>query len=190
MVQTIKFSQFTDSDLNNVNNKLVGFGAGVNIKEPVRISWTTATRPISPYDGLLGYNTDTKDYEYWDAGLIAWVSLVTSNIPLPLEWNLISTTSATMDPANGYVTNNAGQVVLTLPPVIAFGQSLGICGLGSGGWQIAFNTGQNVVLGNVVATTTTGTLSSTNQFDQLELLCVVANTTFIVRNVLGNITIT
>lgn len=190
MVQTIKFSQFSDSNLNDVTNKLVGFGAGVNIKEPVRISWTTATRPISPYNGLLGYNTDVNKYEYYDSTLLAWVFLSASNIPPPLTWNLITSTSATMLPENGYVTNNVGQVVLTLPALMAFGQRVAVSGLGSGGWKIVFNTGQNIVLGNIVATTTTGTLASTNQFDQIEILCVVANTTFSVRNLVGNITIT
>lgn len=190
MVQTIKMSQFDNSDLNNVNNDLVGFGGGINIKQPVRIAWTTATRPISPYDGLLGYNTDLKVYEYWDLTLLAWVTIATSIIPPSLTWNLISTTSATMVAENGYVTNNAGQVVLTLPAVMAFGQRVAISGLGAGGWKLVFNTGQNVALGNVVSTTSSGTLVSTNNFDQIELLCVVANTTFLVRNAIGNITIT
>lgn len=189
MVQTIKFSEFADADLNLVQNQLVGFGDGVNIREPVRVAWTTATRPATPYDGLLGYNTDLTNYEYWDNTLLEWVTIATTISPSNLNWNLITSLSATMDAQNGYVTNNAGQVVLTLPSAIDFGEIMAISGLGSGGWKLIFNAGQNAILGNTVSTTTTGSLASTNQFDQIELLCVVENTTFTVRNVIGNITI-
>ena len=92
-----------------------------------------------------------------------------------------------MESNNGYVANNVGQVVMTLPTTANFGEQIRICGYGSGGWQLIFNSGQNVVVGNVVAATSTGSVSSINAFDQLSLLCVVANTTWICLEMIGNL---
>lgn len=191
MVSTVKFSQFADANLNTATNMLVGISSspgGINVKSPFVNRWTTAGRPASPYNGLLGFNTDLKEYEFWDATILMWVQL--SSNTTNLIWNNITGTSATMVVDNGYVTNNVGQVTLTLPALATFGDSLRVAGFGAGGFQIVFNAGQNVVFGNRVATTTTGTIVSTNQYDQLELLCVADNTTFIVLSSLGNLTVT
>ena len=190
MVQTKKFSEFADADLTDSSNEIVGFGAGLNIRTLKQTTWTTATRPDPAFNGLMGFNSDLSLWEFYDAALDDWVQFETSIVPPVLTWNPVTVTSATMEPNSGYVTNNVGQVTLTLPAVCEFGQSVAVSGLGSGGWKIDFNTGQNVVVGSQVATTSTGTIESTNQFDQIELLCVVENTTFIARNIFGNLTVT
>lgn len=80
---------------------------------------------------------------------------------------------------NGYVTNNAGLVTLTLPVTAAFGTALAVQGLGAGGWTIAQNAGQNIQVGSVSTTVGAGgSLSSTNRYDSIQILCVVANTTW------------
>lgn len=76
MVNTLKFSQFTLATKDNSTNYVVGLSSltgGTNIYSPFTVSWTTAGRPTSPYPGLLGYNTNFSQYEYWN-GLI-WVQL-------------------------------------------------------------------------------------------------------------------
>lgn len=40
--------------------------------------WTTATRPATPTDGQLGYNTNLKLYEFWNSNTSAWTQLVTT----------------------------------------------------------------------------------------------------------------
>ncbi len=75
-VNTIKFSQFAAGSLTNTTNMLVGVTAssgGTNFKVPFPLSWTTASRPSSPGNGVLGYNTSLSQYEYWNGG--AWVQL-------------------------------------------------------------------------------------------------------------------
>lgn len=188
MVSTIKFSQFSSSNPNN-ENKSIGYGGGLNTKQDIPITWTTETRPYSPNNGLLGYNTDLNLYEYWNSLLFIWQQLTTSVIPPSLTWNMISGTSALMLPNNGYVTTNVGQTVFTLPSICGFGEKLVICGYGSGGWKLNFNTGQNIMIGSLVSATTSGSLTSTNQGDQLEILCIVPNTTFSVLRHQGNITV-
>jgi hypothetical protein len=74
MVNTIKFSQF--SSINpSAANTLVGLSSGVNSTSPFPINWTTATRPVSPINGFLGYNTTLSEYEYWNATTLDWVQL-------------------------------------------------------------------------------------------------------------------
>lgn len=106
------------------------------------------------------------------------------------DWNVETGTSASMAVNNGYVSNNAGLVTFTLPATAAVGDKLKVSGLGAGGWAIAQNASQLI---NMVASSTTtgagGSLASTDQFDAVELVCVVANTTFNVLSSMGNITV-
>lgn len=186
-ITTRKFSQFVTAN-RNATNKQVGLSGGANALFDDPVLWTTASRPTIPTNGELGFNTDLQLYEYYDAALGDWIQIDTSTVPF--VWNDVTALTQTMDGDNGYVANNAGQVVLTLPAVVAFGQMIRVCGYGSGGWQIVFNAGQNAIVGRTVATTTTGSIASSNQYDQVELLCVVANTTFIALSAFGNLAIT
>lgn len=184
-ILTRKFSQFVAGN-NSASNQLVGLSAGANAIFNDPVTWTTATRPITPSNGVLGYNTDLEQYEYYNAGLAAWVQLTSTSGEL--AWNNVTGTTATMIQNNGYVANNAGTVNLTLPVLCEFGQRVRICGYGAGGWVIHFNAGQNAVIGTAIVTTTTGLISSSKSSDQVELLCVVANTTFISLTSYGNLT--
>ncbi len=77
MVSTIKFSQFGAASLTNTTNMTVGItsssGSGNNIQFPYTASWTTATRPSPAYSGLLGYNSNLTQYEYWNGSV--WIQL-------------------------------------------------------------------------------------------------------------------
>lgn len=97
-----------------------------------------------------------------------------------IGWNNVTATSATMSPDSGYVANNAGLVTLTLPTIAAFGTAISVIGLGAGGWTIAQNASQTIHIGNVATTVGGGgSVSSTNQYDSVNLICVVANTTWV-----------
>ena len=100
-----------------------------------------------------------------------------------VSWTNVSGTSQSMVADGGYVAANAGTVTLTLPVTAGFGTILYILGQGSGGvggWSIAQNSGQAIQIGSSVSTTGVGgSVSSTNTFDSLVLLCTVANTTFV-----------
>lgn len=89
---------------------------------------------------------------------------------------------------NGYIADDGALVTFTLPATAAQGTVLKVAGYGAGGWTIVQGTGQSIKFGVVTTTTTSGSLSSTNRYDQLDLLCVVADTTWVVRSVIGNIT--
>jgi hypothetical protein len=101
-----------------------------------------------------------------------------------------NTNTVTMVAGTQYVINNgATPVVATLPAVAAQGDTFRIIGASSGGWQVAEAAGQTINFGNVPCTITTGTLTSTNQYDQITLVCTTANTTFVAYAAQGNITV-
>ncbi len=75
MVSTIKFSEFANSTKILSNNKNVGLSNGLNAQSDLTVTWTTAARPSPAYNGLLGYNTDLSDYEFWDSVSSAWIAL-------------------------------------------------------------------------------------------------------------------
>lgn len=104
-------------------------------------------------------------------------------------WNDITGTAQTLASGNGYASNNASLVTFTLPTLAAFGETYLIAGLNLGGWTVQQASGQTIHLGNATTTLTTGSLSSTNQYDSLFITCLVANTVFTAYAVTGNITV-
>lgn len=108
-----------------------------------------------------------------------------------ITWVDQTSGSVNLAASHGYVIDNgASLVTLTLPSTAALGDTYQITGFSSGGWSIAEQSGQSIHFGNVTTTTTTGTLASTNQYDQVTITCVVANTTFVVTTSLGNLSYT
>jgi hypothetical protein len=106
-----------------------------------------------------------------------------------LSWTDITVGGPTqMFPDNGYTTNSAGLVQLTLPTVAAYGTEVEIVGKGTGGWQINQNGGQVIHFGILDTTVGVGgMLFSNQQYDSVKLLCTVTNTDFTVINSMGNI---
>ncbi len=106
-----------------------------------------------------------------------------------VTWTNVSGTTQTMVADNGYIANNVALVTMTLPATAAIGTILAVAGNGAGGWRIAQNASQNIKFGNQTTTTGVGgSVSSTNLYDCIEILCTVANTTWVVRAAQGNIT--
>jgi hypothetical protein len=103
-----------------------------------------------------------------------------------LTWNSSNTTQS-MTADNGYVTTAATLTTFTLPSTIAFGKTVEIAGDSSGLWQLNQNSGQQIRFGNTATTVTSGVLSATSQGDCVKLICVSADTSFIVTSSIGNI---
>jgi hypothetical protein len=80
MVNTVKFSEFATAPLTNANNEVVGLESGVNVQSVRFLHWTTAGRPATPFNGLLGINTTLQQYEFWDAVANTWTQLSDTNI--------------------------------------------------------------------------------------------------------------
>jgi len=104
-------------------------------------------------------------------------------------WN-DQTTSTTMAVNNGYVADSGSLVTLTLPATAVFGSVIQVAGKGAGLWSIAQNSGQVIHFGTSSTTSgATGSLSAINQYDCVSLVCITANTDFVVTSVIGNLTV-
>lgn len=103
-------------------------------------------------------------------------------------WNDVSGTSQAASAYSGYIISNAGQTTVTLPATVAEGVTFAIAGKGAAGWILQANTGQTIHYGSS-ASSSAGSLTSTNQWDSVQILCVTANTTFIVIASQGNLTV-
>lgn len=105
-----------------------------------------------------------------------------------LPWNDVVATPQALLVNNGYSTNNgAVQVVYTLPATAAFGSVIAVSGFSAGGWRINQGAGQSMRLGNTSTTVgAAGHMDSTDAGDCVYMLCVVADTTFVVQAPVGN----
>lgn len=104
---------------------------------------------------------------------------------VPMTWIAQATTPATISPNTGYIITDASTVTLNVPATMAVGTVFAIVGQGAGGWVLKMNTGQVVNFGSTPSTSG-GTLSSANRYDCVEVMCTVANTTFVVRSSEGS----
>jgi len=103
-------------------------------------------------------------------------------------WHNVMTSSQAMTTNNGYMVNNGTLCTLSLPAASSFGDTISIVGYGAGGWTISQAAGQQVIVGiNSSTLGATGTVSSSNQYDAITLLCAVANTIWVRINSAGNI---
>lgn len=107
-------------------------------------------------------------------------------------WTAMSTSGALAVNTARFNTLAGTLLTATLPATAVVGSVIYLQGTeaGSGGWKIAQNASQNVQLCSTSTTVgTAGYVASTSNSDGIQLLCVVANTTFQVIGAVGNITI-
>lgn len=91
---------------------------------------------------------------------------------------------------HGYGSNKAGAIAFTLPASSVIGATVSIQGM-QGSWNVVQGAGQQIHIGSATASTlgAGGSIASTNAFDAIELVCLVADTIWYARSVIGNITI-
>lgn len=96
-----------------------------------------------------------------------------------LTWNNSTggTTSFTATVNNGYIINTTGTTTVTLPATAAVGALVAIQGSAQT-WVLQPGAGQTIKLGSSSASTS---LTSTNNYDCIEVICIVANTTWATR---------
>ena len=103
-------------------------------------------------------------------------------------WNVITAATATMATSNGYICNRNSGVLLSLPVLASVGDTFKVTNINNiGNWTIQQNASQYIQFGNVQTTVTTGSISSTQVGDSIEIICTILNTAFLVLNVQGNI---
>ena len=111
-----------------------------------------------------------------------------------LTWS-DATADFTLAVGNGYNVNHAtpaNKMLCTLPATATIGQRIEIVGSTAGGWKVVQNANQYIRLGNQVSVTgAAGYIEFTNQYDSVELTCIVAgaSTGWRVTKAVGNITV-
>jgi hypothetical protein len=76
-----------------------------------------------------------------------------------------------------YIANFGTLVTLSLPLTSAVGDLISVIGKGAGGWKISQAAGQQIFISpNSTTLGVTGSLSSSFQYDSLNLICISANT--------------
>jgi hypothetical protein len=108
-----------------------------------------------------------------------------------LTWTTVTGTSQAGAVNSGYIANNAGQVVVTLPATSAIGDVIAVTGINNAtGWKVAQNAGNQIFFGTSSTTSGTGgSLVSTATHDVVYLICVTANANWTVVSSIGNITV-
>jgi hypothetical protein len=91
---------------------------------------------------------------------------------------------------NGYFCNAGAALSFSLPALSTVGSVVALCLDGSTSWTITQAAGQQIRLGAVETTLGAGgSLASTAQGDTVHLLCVTADTRWVVIHSMGNITV-
>lgn len=109
-----------------------------------------------------------------------------------ITWNEVTGTTQSAAVNNGYITNNASQVRVTLPAG-SVGDVVRVAGKGSGGWKVdatPVSSAWAIHFGTSTAGASGGSLESTNQYDSIELVCISATgNVWSVISSIGNITV-
>lgn len=103
-----------------------------------------------------------------------------------MTYSAASGTTQAASVNTGYICTNGSKCVVTLPATAAIGDIVSIVSQGAGGWQAKGNTGQTIK-GLNDTTTSAGTIDHANQYDSIEVICVVANTTWVVRSFVSSL---
>lgn len=154
----------------------------------------TSTVPSSGIVAFLGTSNGTTEFNVC-IGLVAYdtstsTSTGSSGSGTGIIWNEVTGTTQSATINNGYIANNAALVTVTLPSTCVLGSIIKVAGKGNGGWKIAQNASQVIHFGVFDSTTgTAGYLQYQHKYDSVELLCITANTDFLVLNSFGNIII-
>ncbi len=110
---------------------------------------------------------------------------------IPMQQVTLTTTASGTNTNTTYVANSGGPVGIPLPSSQSDGDTFSVIGAGAGGWQITQAAGQQVILGSSATTIGTGgSLTSTNQYDNLTLKYVTALTAWTAVSSIGNIVVT
>lgn len=160
---------------------------------------TITTGVIQVFDGTqntyvvsaTNFPSSDNDVPAYDSGTNSVVWQAQTSSGGGITWNEVTGTSQSAAVNNGYICNNAALVTVTIPTTAAVGDTVRIAGSGAGGWKVAQNASEIIHFGNQDTTTGTGgSLASVNRYDAVELVCIVANTEWVVTSSIGNLTVT
>ncbi|GEM_PF-5027226 len=103
-------------------------------------------------------------------------------------WITATSSPVQLVPYQGYFADGSVRILFNLPLTANVGDEFYIEGLGPNLFNITQNAGQQIIFGDKQTSVGTGGyILSTNPGDGLLIMCIVANTTFKVRNFIGTL---
>lgn len=178
--------------------KLAGIETGADVTDATNVDAAGATMNTDTSLAGNGYFLDEDTMSSDSATKVASQQSIKAYVDTQIAgvsaglmpWTEVTGTSQSASINNGYITNNAGLVTVTIPTTAAVGSIVEVAGKSAGGWKVAQNASEIIHFGSVDTTTGTGgSLASTNRYDSVRLICIVADTEWLVLSSVGNITV-
>ena len=145
---TVQLAQLPGTILTNsqsgvtLSGTFTGNGAGLTALNAAQL---TGTVPLAQLPGtVLTNNQNGVNLNGTFAGNGAGLT----NLPGAFTWHVVAGTTQQTQPNNGYIATNTAQVTITLPPAPAIGDAIRVSGSGTGGWKVAQNAGQSILIAN------------------------------------------
>jgi hypothetical protein len=146
----------------------------------------TGTQPVTTgnYSVCLMEAVDKTQGYFFNFQPIKIAPVTTTPNPTPANTNQVAQPNSTIIS----YTNVNGVNQFTLPTTTQVGDSFRVLGYNGLGWSLVQNSGQTVsLLGTYTTRGQAGSVTSTTNQDCIEVVCVIANTDFIIATVVGNI---
>ena len=142
----------------NGNSGLDGTNGANGLSTLVTI--ITEVTATCPFGGLtVTSGLDANDSGTLDSGEVTSTNYVCSGATGPagppgpgITWVDVTAVSVQAGPNTGYLADSSSLVTITLPdaPSLSIGDIIEVSGIGSGGWKIAQNVGQSIIVKNLV----------------------------------------
>jgi hypothetical protein len=118
-------------------------------------------------------------FDQWLSVLVDTLNEVIIDIEnLLVSQQVVTLATQLVTPNSLYIPTNALQTVFTLPALCKQGNRVTIAGFGAGGWNLLTGVGQTIQIRDIGAVANTS-VSSSNRYDSIELICVEDNKTWI-----------
>ncbi len=155
-------------------------------------AWSTATYPATVTQGNMLYASSNNVYANLSNGtngrILTWVSGPLWQPNAGISWIEVTSATYSFTTSTGYYMNRATPITGTLAINQGAGTLIRVAGKGAGGWIVQANTGQTIHYVNQ-DTSVAGSLSSTNRYDCVEILCIITGVEFVVLSSVGNLTV-
>jgi len=108
-----------------------------------------------------------------------------------MTWSTLSGTTQTAAVNNGYILLNNSLTTVTLPTTAAVGDIVRVTGTGTGYYTVDYGTSVLIHFADTGTdtTVTSGSLTATDRYASIELICVVADLRWNVISSVGNFTV-
>lgn len=95
-----------------------------------------------------------------------------------LSTNVVTGIAQNVDINSLYVPTDVALTTFQLPVNANVGNRVTVAGQGAGGWKLLVGAGQTIKVADVSASAAVS-IASSSRYDSIEIVCVVANTTWI-----------